>query len=118
MIITINLTLEGGVLKFKNTAGQWQTVDANNPSTAVNSDDELDWVGDDTIDKIKIKPNKGNILDKVDDNDSKTPKGKMKQGLTGTLSEKYTISVKASKSESKGGGYTDFDPDLTFPRTS
>lgn len=112
---TINLTLRSGVLKFKNTAGQWQTVDATNPSTGVNSGDEVDWVADSTISKIKIKPAKGDILDRVDKNDSPNPKGKVKTGLSGTLTQKYTISVKAA---SGGGGYLDFDPELNYPKIS
>ncbi|SNT25642.1 hypothetical protein SAMN05421640_2986 [Ekhidna lutea] len=111
-IITINLTLDGGVLKYQDDAGNWQTVDAGSPSTGVDSGDEVDWSGDDTIGKIKIKPNKNRILDRVDDDDTKKPKGKVKQGLTGTITEKYTISVKPAN----GGGYTDFDPDLTYPK--
>lgn len=112
--ITINLTLEGGVLKFKNDAGVWQKVDAGNPSTGVDSGDEVDWLGDDTIDKIKIKPKQNRILETVDGDDTKKPKGKVKSGLSGQITEKYTISVKSS---TKGdGGYTDFDPDLKFPR--
>ncbi|WP_370090468.1 hypothetical protein [Ekhidna sp.] len=112
-IITINLTLDGQTLKYQDSSGNWQVVDAGNPSTGVNSGDEVDWVADDTISKVKIKPNQNQILEKVNDNDSKKPKGKVKNGLTGTINVKYTISVKPA---SGGGGYIDVDPDLHYPK--
>lgn len=111
MKITINLTLDGDVLKFKNEKGEWQPVTPTAPSTGVDCGDEVDWVGDETISKIKIKPNKSKILDKVDGDDTRKPKGMVRKSIEGKISEKYTISVKGER----GGGYTDFDPDLHYP---
>lgn len=113
MTITIELRLNGGILQFLNENGQWQDVDANNPNTGVNEGDEIDWSGDATIDKIKIKPPTGAILARVNSNDSKNPKGIIKSGLSGKLTQKYTISVKSSDQK---GGYIDFDPKIKYPQ--
>ena len=112
MTRSIDLRLNDGVLQFMNESGQWQNVDADNPNTGVNEGDEIDWNGDASIDKIKIKPPTGAILAKVTGNDSKNPKGSIKSGLSGNLTQKYTISV---KSVDQKGGYIDFDPKITFP---
>ena len=108
----IYLKLEGTVLMWSpNGSSGWTQVTASNPSTGVNLNDTVSWIGDDSISKIKIKPKQSKILKKVDGDDTKTPKGTVNSSIDGPTTEKYTISVKPVNS----GGYLDVDPDLRYP---
>lgn len=91
----------------------WAKVQSDSPSTEVKGGDELDWSGDSTIDKIKIKFNKGNIISDsgISGNDTKKPKGTVPSGVANNLTDSYTIKVKPAA----GGAQKEYDPDLKTP---
>ncbi len=113
----INLRLEEvdgtSQLQWENN-GEWTAVSRNSPSTSLDEGDEIDWDGDDTIKKIKIKFEKGNIIPNSDirDNDTKKVKASPKRGLgTQKLSDKYDITAYPEG----GGKPVTVDPDVNYP---
>ena len=113
--ITIHLRLTGTnpdyELQWSYDQSTWSKVQPNSPSTEVDSDDNLDWSADDTIQKVKIKFDKGNIIPNVSDDDTKDPKGKVKSNVARGLTDSYTIKVQPSG----GGGLKEYDPDIKTP---
>ncbi|WP_258104157.1 hypothetical protein [Marinoscillum sp. MHG1-6] len=113
MATSIYLTLDGTTLKWSpNGSTNWTPVGPDSPKTGVNENDEVDWIADDTISKVKIKPNKSAIIKQVNGDDTKTPKGVTNSSIPNPTTEKYTISVKPAD---PAGGYLDFDPELRYP---
>ena len=114
-IIYLKLTGSNPNYQLQWSADQrtWSKVEANSPSTEVESNDELDWSADDSIDKIKIKFDNGNIIPNgnISDNDSKLPKGKVKSNAPKGASDSYTIKVKPAD----GGPSGEYDPDIRTP---
>lgn len=102
-------------LQWSDDQRTWTKVTATSPSTTVNSDDELDWDADDSIQKIQIKFNKGNIIPNgnVRDNDTKAPKGTVINGVGKNLTDSYTIKVQPAG----GGGLKEYDPEIVTPST-
>lgn len=115
--ITINLRLvSSGKKSYElqwDDEGTWTKVSADSPTTTVNSGDEIDWVGDDSIKKMKIKFTKGDIIpnDCVSGNDSDCPKGQCNRDLGPGLSDSYTITVKPAD----GGPTGEYDPKVKTP---
>ncbi|MFT6865241.1 MAG: hypothetical protein ACJA08_000058 [Cyclobacteriaceae bacterium] len=114
---TIYLKLDGAKpnyqLQWSYDNVTWAKVTATNPTTEVDSDDELDWDADDSIGKIKINFTKGNIIPNsgVTGNDTKKPKGKALKNLAKGLSDAYTIKVQPAG----GGGLEEYDPKVSTP---
>lgn len=102
-------------LQWSEDQSRWQKVTATSPSTQLDSNDELDWDADDSIQKVQIKFNKGNIIPNgnIRDNDTKRPKGTVKNGVGRNLSDSYTIKVQPAG----GGGLKEYDPEITTPNT-
>lgn len=115
--ITIYLKLTGSnptyQLQWSGDQTNWQKVTATSPSTQLDSDDELDWDADDSIQKVQIKFNKGNIIPNgnIRDNDTKKPKGTVSNGVGRNLSDSYTIKVQPAG----GGGLKEYDPEIKTP---
>lgn len=115
---TIYLKLEGSnpnyQLQWSYDRKTWAKVEPNSPSTQVDSGDELDWSADASIDKVKIKFAKGNIIPngKISGNDGKTPKGTVVNGVGKNLTDTYTIKVKPAD----GGPTGEYDPDINTPK--
>lgn len=114
----IYLKLEGTgksrVLQWSYDGNRWAKVEPNSPSTEIEPGDEVDWEGDDSISKLKIKFDKGNIIPNKDvrGNDSRTPKGRVKSDAAKGSSDSYTITVKPAD----GGPTGEYDPDLKVPQ--
>lgn len=114
----IYLTLTGSnpnyQLKWNNDNGStWTKVGPTSPSTTVEANDEVEWIADGTIDKVKIKFKKGDIISNNDitGNDGKDPKGKVKSNVGKGLTDTYTIKVKPHA----GGSQKEYDPDIKTP---
>lgn len=118
-IKTIYLKLVGNKpdyqLQWSYDQQSWAKVEPTSPSTELDSDDELDWDADDSIQKVQIKFDKGNIIPNgnIRDNDTKKPKGRVKNGVGRGLSDSYTIKVQPAG----GGGLKEYDPDIKTPQT-
>ena len=112
---TIHLRLTGSnpnyELQGSYDQSTWAKVQDDSPITEVDSDDTLDWQADGTIDNVKIKFDKGNIIPSVTDDDTKHPKGTVKSNVGKALSDSYIIKVKPSGQ----GGYNEYDPGVKTP---
>ncbi|NND63334.1 MAG: hypothetical protein HKN48_09085 [Flavobacteriaceae bacterium] len=102
-------------LQWSYDQSTWAKVQPKSPSTEIKPGDELDWNADESISKMKIKFAKGNIISNKDisGNDSKNPKGRVKNGVGQGLSDSYTITVKPSD----GGSTGEYDPDIKTPNS-
>ncbi|RED91900.1 hypothetical protein [Marinoscillum furvescens] len=108
---TIQLKLDGETLKWKSEQTDWQDVTPDSPDTGLNGGDDISWVADSSIKKIKISPKQSKILKQVNGDDTSNPVGVANTDIGSPVSEKYTIRVKPDG----GGGYLDFDPKIHYP---
>ncbi len=109
---TIYLRVDKGQLRWSSDYRTWGEVNGNFPKTGIKPGELLIWEGDHTIKSIKVKLDKGSVIPKVDEDDSKIPFGRMPMDAgTEPRSDKYTLIVQPAD----GGKPIVIDPEIKTP---
>lgn len=111
---SIYLKLVGDNLQWSPDGSQnWQIVSKQSPTTIAKRNEQVEWISnDDSISKIKVKFDKTDIFKTIQDNDSKKPKGNVKNDAEANTVDKYEIWVKKGDNS---GDYLRFDPEMKVP---